>query len=71
MKNRIYLVGAGQQLRLVRAPNRAQAVAHVARSTISVSVATQDELVRLLSHGAAVEDIKQDDTADMLEDAAA
>lgn len=71
MKNRIYLVGNGQQIRLVRAPNRAQAVAHVARSSIAVSVATQDELVKLLMSGAAVEDIRHDDTADLLEDAAA
>ena len=71
MKNRIYIVGNGQQLRLVRAPNRAQAVAHVARSTIAVSVATQDELVKLLLSGAKVEDIKQGDTADLLEEAEA
>lgn len=68
---RIYLVGNGQQIRLVRAPNRAQAVAHVARSSIAVNVATQDELVKLLTSGAQVEDVSQVDTASLLEDAAA
>jgi hypothetical protein len=65
---RIYLVGTGQQVRLVRAPNRAQALAHVARSTIAVSVATQDELVKMLTGGIKVEDVTQADTPDMLEE---
>lgn len=68
---RIYLVGNGQQVRLVRAANRAQAVSHVARSTIAVSVATQEELVKLLTNGATVEDVEQGDTASLLEEAAA
>ena len=68
---RIYLIGNGQQVRLVRATNRAQAIAHVVRSSIAVSVATQDELVKLLTHGAKVEDVEQSETADMLEEAAA
>lgn len=64
---RIYIVGTGQTIRLVRAPNRAQALAHVARSTISVSVATQDELVKLLTSGTQVEDVSPAETCDMLE----
>jgi len=54
---RIYLVGTGQQVRLVRAPNRAQALAHVARSTIAVNVASQDDLVKMLTAGIKVEDV--------------
>jgi hypothetical protein len=65
---RIYLVGTGQQVRLVRAPNRAQALAHVARSTIAVSVATQNDLVKMLTAGIQVEDVTQADTTDVFEE---
>jgi hypothetical protein len=67
---RIYLVGTGQHVRLVRAPNRAQALAHVARSTIAVSVATQNDLVKMLTAGAKVEDVAQPETDELLEQAA-
>ena len=64
---RIYLVGTGQQVRLVRAPNRAQALAHVARSTIAVSVASQDDLVKMLTAGIKVEDVSQAEQAELEE----
>jgi hypothetical protein len=67
---RIYLVGTGQHVRLVRAPNRAQALAHVARSTIAVSVATQNDLVKMLTAGTKVEDVAQPETDELLEQAA-
>jgi hypothetical protein len=68
---RIYLVGTGQQVRLVRAPNRAQALAHVARSTIAVSVATQNDLVKMLTAGIQVEDVAAQAERAELEEAAA
>jgi hypothetical protein len=68
---RIYLVGTGQQVRLVRAPNRAQALAHVARSTIAVSVATQNDLVKMLTAGIQVEDVAAQAEQAELEEAAA
>lgn len=56
MKSKIYLVEqAGAEPRLVRATTRAQAVAYVARTTVSAAYATQDDLVRLLARGKVVE----------------
>ena len=52
---RIYIVGHGTEVRLIRAPHKAQALAHVARSLINVKVATQDELVFALNRGISVE----------------
>ena len=63
---RIYLVGHGQTVRLVKAAHRAQALAHVARTIINVKVANQDELVEAVSRGIAVETAANDaDTADL------
>lgn len=52
--------------RLVRAPNAPQAVRHVARSTLTAEVASQEQLVALLTDTppVAVEDVKQDDDRD-------
>lgn len=41
--------------RLVRAIHPAQALRHVAEDTLSVTVATQDDLVRLVAAGVQVE----------------
>lgn len=41
--------------RLVRAPNAAQALRHVAADTLSCEVATQDDLVSLVGRGVKVE----------------
>ena len=54
-QQRIYLVGHGQEIRLVRAAHRQQALGHVARSIINVKVANQDELVEALGRGIPVE----------------
>ena len=54
-QQRIYLVGHGQTMRLVRASHRQQAVGHVAKSIINAKVASQDELVEALSKGIAIE----------------
>lgn len=53
--SRIYIVGYGQELRLVRANTRAQALNHVAHGIIKVQVPTQDELINLVSKGASIE----------------
>lgn len=64
---RIYLVGHGQTVRLVKAAHRAQALAHVAKSIINVKVAAQDELVEAVSRGITVEVAAADqDTGDLL-----
>lgn len=63
---RIYIVGHGQTVRLVKAAHRAQALAHVARSVINVKVANQDELVEAVTRGISVETAANDsDTADL------
>lgn len=63
---RIYLVGHGQTVRLVKAAHRAQALAHVARTLINVKVANQDELVEAVSRGISVETAAVDaDTAEL------
>lgn len=54
---RTYLVnvkGSDSQ-RLVKAPNRSQAINHVAAELITASVASQDDLERLLPAGVKVE----------------
>ena len=58
MSKRIYSVtdGATAITRLVRAANQAQALSHVARSTFSVQVASQNELVAQLQSGTKVEE---------------
>jgi hypothetical protein len=53
--SRIYIVGYGQETRLVRANTRAQALNHVAQGIIKVQVPTQDELVNMVIKGASVE----------------
>jgi len=63
---RIYLVrhtDTGTE-RLIRAVNAAQARNHAARDTIDVTVATQDQLVAMLTGGepVAVEEAQRRDT---------
>jgi hypothetical protein len=64
-QQRIYLVGHGQDMRLVRAAHRAQALGHVARSLINVKVASQDELVHAMQNGIKIESATEIDTNDM------
>lgn len=64
MATRIYAVGpkkgSGAQpvesVRLVRASTQAQAVRHVVRNTFTAEVATQEQLVDLMTVGVRVED---------------
>lgn len=53
--SRVYIVGYGQETRLVRANTRAQALNHVAHGIINVDVPTQDQLIDLISNGKKVE----------------
>ena len=58
MAERIYVVGGPQGIRLVNAATKQQAIAHVANSTIHAHVASQTDLVELVSAGAKVEQYK-------------
>jgi len=53
--SRIYIVGYGQEIRLVRANTRAQAINHVAHGIIKVQVPTQDELIDFVTKGKSIE----------------
>jgi len=58
MASRIYVVGGPQGIRLVNATTRSQAIAHVANTTIKAHVASQEDLVDLLTKGLTVEHYK-------------
>jgi hypothetical protein len=62
---RIYIVGMNDGVRHVRATNRQQAVSHVARQIIVAKVATQDELVKHITAGVAVENYKAPDQQEL------
>jgi hypothetical protein len=63
---RVYVVRQGEQYRLVRAANRAQARAHVARETIFADLASQDDLIRLVGEGLTVEQAGDEPTTEQL-----
>lgn len=67
MQQRIYIVGHGQEVRLIRAAHKAQALAHVARSIINVKVASQEELVAALGRGISVEGVVDPDQITLVE----
>lgn len=58
MAERIYVVGGPQGIRLVNATTKQQAIAHVANRTIQAHVASQTDLVDLLTKGLTVEQYK-------------
>ncbi len=71
-QKRVYLVGHGDQIRLVRASHRSQALGHVARSIINVKVANQDELITALGKQIQIEEASNDqESADLFEEKAA
>lgn len=53
---RIYKVVTPQGIRLVRATSKASSLSFVAKSTLTSSLASQEELVELLTKGVEVED---------------
>jgi len=64
-QQRIYIVGHGQTIRLIRASHRSQALGHVARSIINVKVASQDELVDALSRKIVVENATEGEQGEL------
>lgn len=63
---RIYIVGTPSgEIRLVRASLRQQALTHVANSVFTVRVASQDDLVKALTEGVAVENYKSPDQGEL------
>ena len=61
MSSRIYTVANGKHVRLVRASTAAQALRHVARDVYTVTVSSQDDLVRHVGDGVVVEDALADE----------
>lgn len=67
---RIYMVkhiGHDQSVRLIRATNGPQAIRHVAINTFEVCVASQEDLVALLSRGSKVEEAGAEPQTDAFE----
>lgn len=62
---RIYLVGSGDTVRLVRANHRSNALSHVAKSIINVKVASQDELVEAMTRGIPIEQTSETESKDL------
>jgi len=52
---RVYMVASNSGARLVRAGHRAQALMFVASQDYNIRVATQDDLIKCLADGKAVE----------------
>jgi hypothetical protein len=55
MKQRVYTIGVGDQIRLVRASNRRQAIAHVSLVIMTIRVATQEDIITQLDKGVPIE----------------
>ena len=51
MKQRVYTIGVGDQVRLIRASNRRQAIAHVSTGLMTIRVATQEDIINQLNQG--------------------
>lgn len=62
-RTRIYLVDThdDRASRLIRAANKAAALRHAARTSLSVYLATQDDIVIALSRQIPIEDVAADD----------
>jgi hypothetical protein len=63
-RSRIYRVSAGDETKLVRASTANQALAHVARSSFEIAVATQDDCVELVAKGVKVEEARKEEAAE-------
>jgi hypothetical protein len=68
-KTNIYLVngelGTTVEPRLVRAATRQQALGHVAKSMLTVTLASQEDLVSMIADGIKVEDYKNTDQQEL------
>lgn len=59
MTQRIYIVGMpNNEIRLIRATVRSQALSHVANSMLNIRVASQEDLVEAIGKGLSVENAK-------------
>ena len=56
MKTRIYIIGHGQIVRLIRARNRQEALQHAVKGVISVSSVTKTQLEEHMVKGTKIED---------------
>ena len=56
MKTRIYITGHGQQIRLIRAQSKLQALDFASKGIINVSAIKKDELLEHISKGLKIED---------------
>ena len=63
-KLKIYKVNTPEGSRLVRAGDKRQALNHVARLTITVAIASQEDLIALVSGGAKVETANEEAVAE-------
>jgi len=61
MSQRIYVVTGEQQPRLVRASSQAQAIGYVVRNKYKAAVASQTDLIELLSQGVKVEEATEEE----------
>jgi hypothetical protein len=59
MKQRVYTVGIGNQVRLIRASNRRQAIAHASASLLTIRVATQEDIINQMDKGVPIENYTQ------------
>ena len=65
-KTRVYIVKSEYGNRLVRAQNKAAALRHAARTSLTVALATQDDIIDAISRQIAVEDAIDDEQADLV-----
>ena len=65
MAERIYIVNGPQGTRLVKASLRQQALSHVANSTFTIHVASQDDLVAQITAGTKIEQYRAPEQADL------
>jgi hypothetical protein len=66
---RIYLVGTpDNKVRLIKASVRQQAVSYVANNMLTVRVASQDDLVKALTEGVEIEQYRQPEQQELIED---
>jgi len=66
MAERIYIVfGSQEGARLVKASLRQQALSHVANSTFTIHVASQDDLVAQITAGTKIEQYRAPEQVDL------
>ena len=69
MSQRIYIVGMpNNEIRLIRATVRSQALSHVANSMLNIRVASQEDLVDAIGKGLSVENAKAPEQLEIKED---